>query len=252
MSISIGHESPSERADRVAAEFHVRSGDLAIDMAKPRPSALDRLLDSPSPLDRLTDGAQGLPAALARGETTAVRAHAAMTDGESRGLRPGEAAAVQRVFGESVDPARLRIVAGPGDSFIAAQAFRNGNPAITIGDTIYFRNAPTDLSTSADGLRTLAHEVNHVRQYQTYGTAGVFARIAGDALGHGQNGAYAYYERDRAFTNETLEGQSQIVGDYARYRETGVLPTYNVDGRQVTIGAQRLEQWAAGSGAYGR
>jgi len=177
-----------------------------------------------------------------------------------RTLQGSEVTAVQRIFGKSIDLAHVTVVTGSNGNLIAAGAFRNGNPAITIGDTIYLNPSSRlvrsgqaqDLSRTAEGIHTLSHEMNHVRQYQQSGVASVFKDAIWQAARYGQNGAYEYFTRERSYRDETLEGQSQIVGDYARYKETGVLPVYAVDGKRQTIGAAALERWATGSGVYGK
>jgi hypothetical protein len=79
----------------------------------------------------------------------------------------------------------------------------------------------------------------------------VFARITNQAAVYGQNDAYKYYTRMRDFSHEPLEGQSQIVGDYVRYKEFGIRPTYQLGGKPYTIPVNRLEMWAKGSALYG-
>ena len=129
----------------------------------------------------------------------------------------------------------------------------NGNPAITIGNTIYYQHQLRDFTQSSDGIRSLVHELKHVVQYQRYGVAAVFARITRDYFKYGEQGAYQYYNQgNMPYNNRPLEAQAQIAGDYARYRETGQLPTYNIGGRQQEITRRQLEAYARGSGVYGR
>lgn len=165
----------------------------------------------------------------------------------------GEEALIQRAFGDTVDASKITIVNGSGGSGIAAGAFKNGNPAITIGNTIYIdQGYSADLSLNANGVELLAHEVNHVRQYNRYGILGVFARVTIQANTYGADNAYRYVDRNRAFSAETLEGRSQIVGDYVKYKEFGMLPKYDVGGKSYTVPAARLEMWVKGADLYGK
>lgn len=178
---------------------------------------------------------------------------------ERRPLTEPEQRLARRVFGDTIDLSKVRFVVGADYNPIAATAFRNGNPAITLGDTVHFSpRSPhlvegrlPDLTRTPEGIETLAHELNHVRQYQERGTAGVFARIGYEAATHGPSGAYKYWTRELRFEQETLEAQSQIVGDYARFRETGRLPVETVAGNERPITEAELCRWAAGSRTYG-
>jgi hypothetical protein len=137
-----------------------------------------------------------------------------LTDGETRVLRA--------VFGSSVDLANTCIVDGPGRNPAAAIAFNiGGNPALTAGDTVYVRSDyhVGDFSAGPVGINTLAHEFAHVRQYQRLGYARFLARYAHDLVTIGdRNRIYDYHSRARDFASETIEGQAQMIGDYAGYR----------------------------------
>lgn len=58
-----------------------------------------------------------------------------------RALTAGETAAVHAAWGGRLETRPIRIVAGEGLSLIASCAFLNGNPAITVGNTIYVKPA---------------------------------------------------------------------------------------------------------------
>lgn len=163
-----------------------------------------------------------------------------------RAMTAGEKGNVTRIFGSSVNFDKVRIVFGSGGSLIASRAFANGNPAITLGNTIYFNSPPHEF-TSASELATLAHEMAHVRQYQTLGWISVTTGVVRDAVAMGsQTAPYQYWTRNLGFQYEMLEGQAQIVQDYVAYKESNgaILPSY--------ITAERLEIMATGSGVYGK
>jgi hypothetical protein len=142
-----------------------------------------------------------------------------------RSLSPGETALVTDAFGsQPVTPRQVRIVPGPGNQPLAAAAFLNGNPAITIGNTIYIKpsvyreRGGKDWSANPEGVEMLLHEYTHVVQYARLGFAAFGARYArefresdGDA-----NKMYDYGSRNRSYDQEMLEGQAAIVGDYGR------------------------------------
>lgn len=139
-----------------------------------------------------------------------------------RALTARERLTVVDVFGYRARPELLRIVNGPGLSSIVRAAFRNGNPAITIGNTIYLNPASKwparDLTTTRDGsgAALLVHEVMHTIQYRELGYARFLARYGGDmATTKGDaHEMYRYYKRHRSFDGEMLEGQAEMVGDY--------------------------------------
>lgn len=87
----------------------------------------------------------------------------------ARPFRPTEIEALTPIFGDAIDYARVRLRRGPGLNLIAAIAFANRAPAITLGRTIYF--APSawreDFTAEGGDFPLLAHEATHVWQYQT-------------------------------------------------------------------------------------
>ena len=112
-------------------------------------------------------------------------------------------------------------MAGEGLSYIASCAFLNGNPAITLENTIYVKPGPkvpmSDFSRTPDGCDTLLHESTHVIQYATLGFslfysvyAAELVTVRGDA-----KKMYDFRHRHTTWAQETLEGQAQTVGNYA-------------------------------------
>jgi hypothetical protein len=104
-----------------------------------------------------------------------------------------------------------------------------GNPAITQGNTVYFDPKATDngrpyysadFSSSSKGIGILMHEFTHVRQFQQLGFAEFARRYAIDLMNNGldRNKVYKYETRNTTYATETLEGQAQMVGDYAQLR----------------------------------
>lgn len=168
-----------------------------------------------------------------------------------RTLQPGEVRLAQRLL-PNLDLSNIVLVEGHQGNPIVKGAFNNGNPAITIGNVIYYKSLPANFMNSSEGIRSLGHELYHVAQYQRYGVVSVFRRVLYEAARYGQDGAYQYYNHgSSAFGSRPLEAQAQIAGDYARFREVGQLPTYNIGGRQREITARELRDYARGSGLYG-
>lgn len=169
----------------------------------------------------------------------------------ARPLTQREMALVQEAFGDRVPPARVRIVPGPGFSKIALAAFINGNPAITLGNTIFLKPGldwlrPAELPQTMGGLRLLVHEWTHVIQYATMGYAAFARRYAAELRSHGGSAdrLYEYKTRNLPFSGETLEGQAEIVGDLAG-ASRGRTPA---DAAQ----AQMLRAKLRGTGIYGQ
>lgn len=184
-----------------------------------------------------------LPHALANGIVDMDRGFSA------RRLTPGETAQVDEAFGSRIQPGLVRIVKGAGLSLIAQGAYLNGNPAITVGNTIYIRSdlklPLDDLSVRADGIELLLHEYTHVVQYATLGF-GVFGKrylTELRKLGNADQ-LYKYKSRNLDWQHETLEGQAAIVGDYAASRAS----PKNASNRAA---ANLLRGKLKGTGIYG-
>ena len=195
---------PAALADRTGRAVGAR----VISEVQRRTAAIKMLIDLPHHLaDMLADSWRGPDA-----RALTAREHLAISDG----------------FGARAHSDLIRIVPGPGLSAIAAKAFENGNPAITLGNTIYLNPAAKwpvyDLTTGRDGesLALLMHEVMHVIQYRELGYARFLRRygmdmatVKGDA-----NEMYRYAKRNRSFKDEMIEGQAEMVGDYTTLRAT--------------------------------
>ncbi len=144
----------------------------------------------------------------------------------ARVLTANERLAIADVFGVRARPELLRIVDGAGQCAIAAAAFRNGNPAITVGNTIYLNPVSKwpvrDLAgdDTGDDLELLMHEVTHTIQYRELGFAVFLARYGSDmaAVRGDANEMYRYWRRSRPFDREMLEGQAEMVGNYTTLR----------------------------------
>ncbi len=159
----------------------------------------------------------------------------------------GEIAKVREAYGTRVDPNAVRIVDGSGLSAIAAVAFLHGNPAITVGNTIYIRHPDyrTDLSRAAAPINMLIHEFMHVIQYAELGFVRFGKRYLAEmnANGNDPNRLYDYQHRKLDFAHETLEGQAAIAGDYAGGRAS--------PNPVARANASRLRPRLHGTGIYG-
>ena len=162
--------------------------------------------------------------------------------GKQRKLTAGETALAKTAFGNKIDYAAVRLSDGPGSNAAAHIAFMKGNPAITIGNTVYFKEgfAP-DFSVAGANGRTFMHEMTHVWQYRTLGMTAFFIRYGADLAKAGgkPNDMYKYTEATR-FSEAMLEAQAQIVGDYHRAKTDG-----------NAAATARLAKNLAGSGLYG-
>lgn len=165
----------------------------------------------------------------------------------ARRLTAAEASRVTQAYGARVNPADVRIVDGPGLSAIAAVAFLHGNPAITIGNTIYIRHDryKPDMTLTTQDLNMLIHECMHVIQYKELGFARFGKRYLAEMRKNGNDPdrLYDYKSRKLDFAHETLEGEAAIVGDYAGFHASS-----NPADRER---AERLRSRLHGTGIYG-
>ena len=162
--------------------------------------------------------------------------------GKQRKLTAGETALARTAFGNKIDYAAVRLSDGPGSNAAAHIAFMKGNPAITIGNTIYFKEGfAADFSVAGANGRTFMHEMTHVWQYRTLGMTAFFIRYGADLFQAGgkPDDMYKYGEGTK-FTEAMLEAQAQMVGDYHRATTGG-----NAEA------TKRLAKNLAGSGLYG-
>ncbi|UAJ09151.1 eCIS core domain-containing protein [Glacieibacterium megasporae] len=165
----------------------------------------------------------------------------------ARRLTAGETARVAEAYSGRVDPSAVRIVDGAGLSAIAAVAFLHGNPAITVGNTIYIKHEyySADLTKTVGDVNMLVHEFMHVIQYKELGFARFGKRYLAEmrANGNDPDRLYDYKHRKLDFEHETLEGQAAIAGDYAGGRASPLA----ADQRNAAALRPRLR----GTGIYG-
>jgi hypothetical protein len=139
-----------------------------------------------------------------------------MADGARRGLTDGEKAFVRSAFGDRIDLDRVRIRHGAGANPAAAVALRFAD-AVTMIDTIHFRDPPpADFSLS--GARWLfLHEMTHVWQYQTLGAVRFYWRYLREwtKCRFDRHAMYAY-QPGEPFAAAMLEAQAEMVRDYGR------------------------------------
>jgi len=168
----------------------------------------------------------------------------------ARPLTAGEIRLATEAHGWRTSPHAVRIVRGPGRSDIAAIAFWKGNPAITIGNTIYIKADHdvnhADLSTTPKGAELMVHEFTHVVQYATLGFTGFGARYAAELARHHGNPdeLYDYKHRKLDYRHETLEGQAEMAGNFGRHRHSAT-----PQGRAVAAAAGAKLR---GTGVYGQ
>jgi hypothetical protein len=161
-----------------------------------------------------------------------------------RTLRASEIALLREAFGDRLDYASVRLRLGAGRNAAAIAAFRNGNTAITLRRSLYFRTDYSEDFSQADvfAQSLLHHEMTHVWQYAALGAPRFLARYARDfaACRFNARAMYRYEEGATRFAGARLEAQAQMVGDYCLARLTGDVP------RQT-----RLARNLRGSGFYG-
>lgn len=162
----------------------------------------------------------------------------------ARVLTGGERRLIAEAFGGSVRLDPVRIVNGPALNVVAFSAFAKGNPAITLGETIYINASRfrSDLSTSQEDVALLLHEFFHVTQYRRMGFDSFLARYGYEMSRHGFDPGrlYDYETRSTGFAQETIEGQAEMVGVYSGLKFIG-------DAKGMNALAPRLR----GSGVYG-
>ena len=141
-------------------------------------------------------------------------------------MTAGEIALGRAAFGDLVPLDRVTFVDGAAGNPIAKAAFRNGNGAITLRRTIYFGPAYylPDFSVGKAAARGLfVHELTHVWQYETLGTAWFFARYARDYAACGCKAwrMYDYEQGKTPFRVARLEAQAEMAGNYAEATADG-------------------------------
>lgn len=168
------------------------------------------------------------------------------TDKGPRPLTAGEIAMAKRAFGDEPPYDKVRLRRGAGLNAAAAFAFARGNPAITLVRTIYFKT-PWHEDFSAAGSKSkadLLHELTHILQYKRLGVVGFGLRYARELAAHKfkPSTLYDYEKAGTKFPEATLEGQAEMVGNYAK----GLFGT----GPNAAAAAAKVAPWLEGSGLF--
>jgi hypothetical protein len=139
--------------------------------------------------------------------------------GKSRKLTSGEIALAKAAFGNKIDYKKVKLSDGPGLEPLAHIAFAKGNPAITVGSTVYFKRdyCPDFSAATMKGKRSFIHEMTHVWQYAALGIPAFFVRYGKDlAKAKGKPGdMYRYAHGTDPFGKAMLEAQAEMVSDYS-------------------------------------
>lgn len=143
-----------------------------------------------------------------------------------RGLTDGEKALVREAFEDRLPYEKIRLIEGASGNPAAMAAFKNGNTAITLRRSVYFRPDRYRADLSAGDPRDkelLLHEMTHIWQYKRLTVPGFLARYAKDLVGAGFKPAamYRYEPGKTPFKGARLEAQAQMVGDYCEALVTG-------------------------------
>ena len=136
---------------------------------------------------------------------------------KQRKLTESEITLARTAFGDWIKYAKVRLSDGPGLQPLAHAAFAKGNPAITVGSTVYFkRGYCRDFSAPGEDRVAFLHEMTHVWQYQRLGLAAFFARYGAEfaAVGGKPDRMYLYSSGD-PFDGAMLEAQAEMVADYS-------------------------------------
>lgn len=162
--------------------------------------------------------------------------------GEQRTLTAGEIALARAAFGDRIEYDGVTLSDGPGNQPLAHLAFAKGNPAITVGSTVYFKtDYCPDFSAPGQNRSSFLHEMTHVWQYGDLGLAMFFLRYGADLVKVGGNPDDMYvYTPETRFADAMIEQQAQMVGDYSHARSNGPPDS-----------EARLRNNLAGSGIYG-
>ena len=166
-----------------------------------------------------------------------------MAISKQRGLVSGEIALAQAAFATRIDYSRVKLSDGPGNNPFAHMAFAKGNPAITIGSTVYFKqDYGPDFSAPGCNRKCFIHEMTHIWQYRKLGMPAFFLRYGEDLLmaGGRPDDMYDYVAGADRFEDAMLEAQAEMVCDYAEALWTGN------EARRNQLAAN-----LAGSGLYG-
>ena len=144
-----------------------------------------------------------------------------------RSLTAGEIALARAAFGNRIAYAKVRLSDGPGNQPLAHLAFARGNPAITVGATVYFRSDYCPDFAASDVRRdSFIHELTHVWQYQALGMPAFFARYGVEfaKAGGDADAMYRYRKGEDKFAEAMLEAQAAMVEHYSAARWSGKDP----------------------------
>ena len=161
-----------------------------------------------------------------------------MAHGHMRPLTAGEVVLARQAFGDRIDYSRIRLCYGAAGNPVAALAFRNGNPAITLRQTIFFGRCPAqDYSFASPSLQALfVHEMAHVWQFAELGLVRFLLRYARDLAScrfHAP-AMYRYEPGVTRFAGAMLEAQAQMIGDYWLARLTSTADRAAAIGRSLS------------------
>ncbi|HEX8571609.1 MAG TPA: DUF4157 domain-containing protein [Allosphingosinicella sp.] len=143
--------------------------------------------------------------------------------GRQRKLTAGEIELARTAFDDKIEYDKVRLSDGPGTNPMAHMAFAKGNPAITIGNTIYFKkHFCPDFSVRGENGTSFMHEMAHVWQYRTLGMPAFYMRYAAEVAQAGLNPDKMYDYKDVTnFDDAMLEAQAQMVGHYYKAKAEG-------------------------------
>jgi len=134
-----------------------------------------------------------------------------------RALTASEVALAREAFGSRIDYRKVKLSDGPGSNPLAHLAFAKGNPAITIGSTVYFKlDYCPDFAAAGRNRKCFIHEMTHVWQYQEMGMPSFFLRYGEDLLkARGRpDDMYNYAAGTARFDEAMIEAQAEMVCDY--------------------------------------
>ena len=156
-----------------------------------------------------------------------------------RGLTPGEVGECQRVFGDSIDWGRVRVVeeAGWPRALASAAARLQRRPppahnAVTLGYRVFFsRRLHTDFGEAAalrrSDLAWLIHELAHVWQFERLGIGALgqmirlHLRPGVDPYDYGGAEGLSTDAAPKSLSAFTLEQQAEIARDYYARLDSG-------------------------------
>lgn len=162
---------------------------------------------------------------------------------QRRGLTAGEIELAREAFGNAIEYSRVTLCRGAAANPVAHLAFFKGNPAITLGSTIYFkRDFCADFCAPGANRAAFIHEMTHVWQYQRLGLARFLWRYGREFVRAGgvPGRMYRYAPGETRFAEAMLEAQAEMVADYGEALRRGL------EARAATLASN-----LAGSGLYG-